>query len=436
MCVGYFLVLLDVTIVNVALPHIASGLRANVSGLQWVIDGYAIALAAFMLAAGTVGDLHGHKRIVLGGLGVFGLASLGCGLAPTVGLLVALRAVQGVGAALMLPGTLAVITNAYPDARERAGAIGIWAGIGSAALPAGPLLGGALTQMFGWRAVFFINVPIVLVALVIAIRVVTESSDPQGRRLDIAGVLLGGGLLAVLTFAFIQGGHAGIGAPVIVAILAAIAFAVAFVLVERSREEPMLPLALFRRPAFTTANAVAGAMNLASLGLLFVLTLYLQDVRHDSALTAGLALLPLFIPLSVLAPLAGRLTSRIGARWPMVAGLLCAAAGVSLMISSSQGSPYLQLLPGLLLWGIGLGVLTPAVVAAAIAAAPDERTGLASAVNNTARQANGAIGIAALGALAGPPKAHSFLSGFHTAAVIAAALLVLAAIATLTLIRD
>jgi DHA2 family methylenomycin A resistance protein-like MFS transporter len=436
MCVGYFLVLLDVTIVNVALPHIGSGLRANVGGLQWVVDGYAIALAALMLGAGTVGDLRGHKRLVLRGLGMFGLASLGCGLAPTIGVLVALRVAQGVGAALMLPGTLAVITNAYPDARERAGAIGIWAGIGSAALPAGPLLGGALIQAVSWRAVFFINVPIVLAALVIAARVVTESNDPHGRRLDIAGVVLGGGMLAGLTFAFIEDGHAGISAPVVIAILSAVGFALAFVLVERSREQPMLPLALFRRPAFTTANAVAGAMNLASLGLLFVLTLYLQDVRRDSALTAGVALLPLFIPLSVLAPLAGRVTSRVGPRRPMIAGLLFAAAGVVLLALASQASPYLQLLPGLLLWGIGLGVLTPAVVAAAIAAVPDERTGLASAVNNTARQASGAIGIAALGALAGTPTRHSILSGLHSAALIAAGLFLLATIATLALVRD
>ncbi len=232
-----------------------------------------------MLGAGTVGDLHGHKRTVLFGLALFGLASLGCGLAPTTAVLVGFRVLQGVGAALMLPGTLAVITRAYPG-REQAKAIGIWAGIGSAALPAGPLLGGALTQAIGWRAVFFINVPIVAVAVAVAARAVHESAEPQTRRLDLAGVVLGGALLAAVTFAFIQGGHAGLGVPVLIAIVAAIALAVAFVAVEGSREQPMLPLALFRRPVFSTANAVAGAMNLATLGLLFVLTLYLQDASR------------------------------------------------------------------------------------------------------------------------------------------------------------
>ena len=435
MCVGYFLVLLDVTIVNVALPQIGSGLGAGVSGLQWVVDGYAIALASLMLGGGTLGDLRGHRRIVLNGLTLFGIASLGCGLSPSIGVLVAFRVLQGVGAALMLPGTLAVITNAYPDDRERARAIGIWAGIGSAALPAGPLLGGALTQGVGWRAVFFINVPIVAAAVAVAARVVRESADPQTRRLDAAGMVLGGALLAVVTFAFIEAGHGGLRVPVLVAVVAAVVLAAAFVAVEGSREDPMLPLPLFRRPVFTTANAVAGTMNLATLGLLFVLTLYLQDVRDYSALTAGLALFPLFLPLSVIAPFAGRLTGRVGPRWPMVAELVVAATGFVLLTAVAADSSYLVLLPALLLWGIGLGVLTPAVVAAAIGAVPGQRAGLASAVNNTARQAAGAIGIAAFGALAGAPGGAGFLSGLHTGALVAAGLFLAAALATVGLVR-
>lgn len=435
MCVGYFLVLLDVTIVNVALPKIQSGLHASVSGLQWVVDGYTLALAALMLAGGTIGDLRGHRRLVLTGLALFGIASLGCGLAPTTTVLVALRVIQGVGAALMLPGTLAVITHAYPDRSEQARAIGVWAGIGSVALPAGPLLGGALIQAIGWRAVFFVNVPIVCLGTAVAARTVRESAHPQDRRLDLAGVVLGAATLALVTFVFIQAGHSGLGAPVVVAIVIAIALAVAFLAVERSREQPMLPLALFRRPVFTTANSVAGAMNLASLGLLFVLTLYLQDVLHHSALVAGLALVPLFAPLCVIAPIGGRVTARVGPKWPMILGLLCATAGVALLARLGAGASYLALLPALLLWGNGLGVLTPALVAAAISAVPPERTGLASAVNNTARQASGAIGIAAFGALAGSPTAPSFLSGFHTAALIAAGLFLASGIATLTLVR-
>jgi DHA2 family methylenomycin A resistance protein-like MFS transporter len=436
MCTGYFLVLLDVTIVNVALPHIGTGLRAGVSGLQWVVDGYALALAALMLAGGTVGDIRGHKRIVLSGLALFGLASLGCGLAPSIGALVGLRVLQGVGAALMLPGTLAVINNAYPDKRQRARVIGIWAGIGSVALPAGPLLGGALIQAVGWRAVFFINVPVVVLAIVIAVVTVRESGGQTRRRLDALGVVLGGTLLAAITFAFIEAGHAGVNAAVTIAVVSAVGLGVAFLLVERSREQPMLPLALFRRPTFTAANAVAGAMNCVTLGLLFVLILYLQDLRHLTALTAGLALLPLFLPLSVLAPLTGRLTARVGARWPMIGGLATAAAGIALIALAGASSAYLELLPALLLWGAGLGLLTPAVVAAAVGSVPAGRSGLASAVNNTARQAGGAIGIAAFGSIAGAPASHGFLSGFHAAAILGAGLFVAAAGATFILVGD
>jgi DHA2 family methylenomycin A resistance protein-like MFS transporter len=436
MCAGYFLVLLDVTVVNVALPRIGAGLHAGVSSLQWVVDAYAIALASLMMAAGTLGDLHGHRRIVLTGLAVFGCASLGCGLAPSSAWLIALRAVQGVGAALMLPGTLAVITNAFPDRREQAGAIGLWAGIGSAALPAGPLLGGALTQVVSWRAVFFINVPIVAAALTLAWRTVTESRDPAGRQLDVPGVALAAGVLALVTFAFIQAGRAGLDAAVIAAVVAAVVLGTVFVGVERRQAHPMLPLALFARPAFSVANAVAAAMNLCTLGLLFVLSLYLQDVRHDSALSAGLALFPLFMPLVVLAPLAGRLTARVGPRGPTAGGLGVAAVGVALLALLGRHSSYLELFPALLLWGGGLGVLTPAVVAAAIRAVPDSRAGLASAVNNTSRQASGAIGIAAFGALAGAPAAAGFLSGLRTAAVLAAGLFVAAAAASLIGIRD
>lgn len=438
MCAGYFLVLLDVTIVNVALPGIGNGLGVSVGGLQWVVDGYALALAALMLGGGTIGDLYGHKRVVLAGLALFGVASVGCGLAPSAAVLVVFRVVQGAGAALMLPGTLAVISQAFPGDREKARAIGIWAGVGSAALPAGPLLGGLLTDGISWRMVFLINVPIVVGALIATARVVRESRDGSGatgRRLDLPGLFLGGAVLAAATFAFIEAGQVGLSPPVTVAIVAAVLLLAAFLLVEGTRPDPMLPLGLFRSRIFSTANAVAGVMNLTTLGLLFVLTLYLQDARHDSAVIAGLALFPLFLPLSVLAPLAGRLTGRIGARWPMTAGLILAAAGIGSLGVLTADSSYAALLPGLLLWGIGLGVLTPAVVSAAIGAVPPERAGLASAVNNTARQACGAVGIAAFGALAGDPNGVYFLSGFHTAALLGAGLFVLGAAATVIVIR-
>jgi MFS transporter, DHA2 family, methylenomycin A resistance protein len=429
MCIGYFLVLLDVTIVNVALPSIGSELHASVSGLQWVVDGYALALASLMLAGGTTGDLHGHKRVVLSGLLVFGIGSLGCGLAPGTGALVGARVVQGTGAALLLPGTLAVISHAFPKPAEQAKAIGAWAGIGSVALPAGPLLGGLLIQGLGWRSVFLINVPIVVVALGVASRVVRESRESRGRRLDLAGVALGALLLGAVTFAFIRAGRSGITGPgALIALAAAVALLGAFVAVERSRTDPMLPLALFRCPPFSAANAVAAVMNLGTLGMLFTLTLYLQGLQHRSALQAGAAMVPAFAPLSVLAPIAGRLTARVGPRLPMIAGLLTSATGIALLARLDATSGYGTLLVAIALWGIGLGLLTQAVVAAAMGSVPAPRAGLASAVNNTARQAGGAIGIAAFGALAGSPTNHeTFLAGMRTAALTAAGLYVAAA---------
>ncbi|MDR0344909.1 MAG: MFS transporter, partial [Nocardiopsaceae bacterium] len=421
MCAGYFLVLLDVTIVNVALPQIRAGLATSVTGLQWVVDGYALPLAALMLAGGTVGDLRGHKRIVQAGFALFGAASLGCGLAPGVAVLVAARVVQGAGAALLLPGTLAIISHAFPRGPAQARAIGIWAGIGSLALPAGPLLGGGLIAAFGWRAIFLINVPIVIAVVAAAQLVVGESTGPRGRRLDLTGVLLGGLFLLAMVFAVIQGGRAGAASPAVIgaALIAAAALA-AFVLTEwRRGEQAVLPLPLLRRPAFTVANGAAGIMNLGSLGALFVLTLYLQSVHGYQPLTAGLALVPLFAPLAVLAPPTGRLISRIGPKLPAAAGFVLAGAGLALLTGAGGRSSYLVLLPAFLLWGAGLGLVTPAVVAAAIEAVPPGRAGLASGISNTARQAGGAAGIALAGAIAGQPG-PGFVPGFHVVAAAAA----------------
>lgn len=282
MCVGYFLVLLDVTVINVALPQIGASLGSSVSGLQWVVDGYALALAALLLTGGTVGDLRGHKPVVLAGLAVFALASLASGLAPSTGALIAARGVQGAGAALLLPGTLAIISRSFPERGEQARAIGIWAGVGSVALPAGPLLGGLLVQGLGWRWVFFLNVPIVLVAGLMAARIVRPDVDRGHGRLDRPGVVLGAVTLAAATFAVIQAGHGGLDVATVVAIGVAVIAWSGFLRVEHTTADPMLPLALFRSPAFSAANAVAAAMNLGTLGLLFLLTLFLQTLQHRS----------------------------------------------------------------------------------------------------------------------------------------------------------
>jgi MFS transporter, DHA2 family, methylenomycin A resistance protein len=430
MCVGYFLVLLDVTIVNVALPDIGRHLGGGVAGLQWVVDGYALALASLLLAGGTAGDLRGHKRIVLRGLVLFGAGSLACGLAPGIGFLVAARVFQGIGAALMLPGTLAIISRAFPERGQQARAIGIWAAIGSIALPVGPLLGGVLVQGFGWRSVFLLNVPLVAFAIVAAARTVEESRNEAARRFDRVGTTLGAGLLAAATFTVIRAGERGFDPLVGAGAVLTIALVAGFLRVERAGADPMLPLGLFRRRAFRAANAAAGVMNFATLGLLFLLTQYLQGIRHHSALAAGIALLPLAAPLSLLSPLTGHLNARLGPKLPMLLGLvLLAASGVTLLdVSPSSG--FGGLLPTLLLWGIGIGLLTPAVVAAAVASVEPERAGLASGVNNTARQTGGVFGIAIFGAIAGSAaNAGNFTSGMHVAGLLAASLFGLTALA-------
>jgi MFS transporter, DHA2 family, methylenomycin A resistance protein len=387
MCVGYFLVLLDVTVVNVAVPAIGGGLGVDVTGLQWVVNGYALALAALLLVGGALGDSCGHRRVVLAGLALFGAASAACGLAPTVGVLVAARVLQGVGAALLLPGTLAIITRAFPEPSAKARAIGVWAGVGSVALPAGPVLGGWAVASFGWRSVFLVNVPVVLAAGLVALRAV-----PRDR---------------------VEGARFGLGGP---------ARAV---------------LDLLRGPAFAVANAVAAAMNFGSLGLLFLLSLYLQGVQQRSASAAGAAVLPLFLPLVVLAPLAGRATARWGPRPTMLAGLGAAAVGVALLASWDATTPYGGLLPAMLAWGVGLGVLTPAVVAAALAAVPPRFAGLASGVNNTARQAGGVAGVALYGSVAGPPADPArFLAGLHLTGSLTAVLFVAAGVATAVAVQS
>jgi MFS transporter, DHA2 family, methylenomycin A resistance protein len=381
MCVGYFLVLLDVTVLNVAVPAIGAGLGVDVGGLQWIVNGYALALAALLLVGGALGDACGHRRVVLTGLALFGAASAGCGLAPSIGVLVAARVAQGVGAALLLPGTLAIITRAFPEPDAQARAIGVWAGVGSVALPAGPLLGGVLVQALGWRSVFLVNVPVVVGAALVALRTVRR------HRIE-------GGVPDLL----------GTGRAV---------------------------LGLLRRPAFAVANAVAGAMNFGSLGLLFLLTLFLQGVQGRSAPAAGVAVLPLFLPLVAMAPLAGRATARWGPRPTMLVGLGLGAAGVALLAGWAAATSFIGLLPAMLTWGVGLGVLTPAVVAAALSAVPARHAGLASGVNNTARQAGGVAGTALYGSIAGSPADPTrFVAGLHLTGLMTAGLFVAAAVAT------
>jgi len=402
MCAGMFLVLLDVTVVNVAVPSITAGLRTGTAGVQWVVDAYTVTLASLLLAGGAAGDRLGHRRVVAAGLTIFGAASAGCAIAPTPGLLVAARAAQGVGAALLLPGSIAAIAVAYPDRAAQARALGVWVAVSSLALPAGPLLGGLIVSTAGWRAVFWINPPVVAVCLVgVPAWVRAPGLRHGGRRLDLAGVALATLCLAATVYAVIAASGSAVAA--VAAASVAVLAAVGLIVTERRVAEPLLPPELFTRPAFRVVTVSALIMNLTSNGLLFLLTRYLQSILGHRPLTAGLMVLPLFAPLAVTSPLAGRLTARYGPRPVMLTGAAIAAAGQLCLLLVTPSASYPRLVPALLGVGLGVGMFTAPVVTAAMRAVPADRSGLASGINNTARQAGTALGVAVFGAVAGSP---------------------------------
>jgi DHA2 family methylenomycin A resistance protein-like MFS transporter len=398
-CVGYFFVLLDVTIVNVSLANMASDLGTSRDGLQWVVDGYALVLASLMLSAGDIADLIGRRRVFVGGLLVFGGASVVCAMAPSVAVLVGGRALQGLGAAAILPTSLAIINHAFAGSEERTKAIGFWAALGSLALVAGPLAGGVLVDAIDWRAIFWLNVPLVIVALALTLTLVEESSDPGERSIDVRGQFFAVGLLAGLVFFLIEGGRLGWAVPPVVsALVVAVLCAVVFIRTELRRRDPMLELDYFGNPTFSAANAGSGLMNLGTLGALFAFSIYLQQDQGESPLQAGLHILPWTGTLAVVAILGGRIAQRLGPRLPAGLGLaLTGACFVAVALLPSQDGAGALLALGLA--GVGLGVATPALVSAATAAVPAPRAGMAAAVNNTARQAGGAIGVALIGAI-------------------------------------
>jgi MFS transporter, DHA2 family, methylenomycin A resistance protein len=422
MCAGYFLVLFDVTAMTVAIPRIGAQFAAGGPLLAWVVTGYSVPFAALLLVAGGTGDRIGHRPMVLTGLVVFGLASLCCALAPGLGWLVAARAVQGAGAALLLPGTLAVITAAHPDPRARAKAIGLWAAIGGIALPAGPVMCGLLVTATSWRAVFWLNLPLVAVALAVAVVVLPRDRGDRTRRPDVLGAMLGTACLALLV--------AGVAEAAWPLVAAAVPVAVAFVLVERRVSDPMLPTRLFGEHRFVLPNLGGVVMNGATLGMIFLLTQYLQDVIGLDPLHGGLALLPECLPLVLIPPFSGGLIARFGTGRLAAAGLALTAAGIALLLVAGPATPYPALLPALVVWGVGLGTLTPALVSGAVAAVPAAQAGLASAVNNTARQSGGALGTVACAALAGPVSEPGFLAGFRLAALAAAGICAVTAVVT------
>ncbi|MDR7172335.1 DHA2 family methylenomycin A resistance protein-like MFS transporter [Nocardia kruczakiae] len=429
MCAGMFLVLLDVTIVNVALPAIGRGLHTDVASLQWVVDGYVIAIAGLLLAAGTVGDRIGHRRMLLAGFAVFGLASLACALAPAIGVLIAARVVQGVGGALLLPSTMAVIVDVFPDRARQAKALGTWAAVSSLALPAGPLLGGILVDRFGWRPVFWIAVPLTVAATVAARAVVPAAPARRGGRIDVpglAGFVLG---LSALVFAIISAGHhAGTAVVGTAAVVAVGALAGAYGAARRSTH-PFLPVDLLRHKEFLAPNVVALMMNLIFNGILFIGMLYLQDTLGRSPVAAGVSVLPLALPLVLLAPVSGRLTARYGPRPAIAIGCALAACGSAMLLTLDGGGSGGLLLSFTVL-GCGSGLITTSVVAATVRATPADRSGLATGVSNTARQVGTACGVAIFGAVAGSPTGPGFVGAIHALAIGSALAWVLALLIT------
>jgi DHA2 family methylenomycin A resistance protein-like MFS transporter len=401
---GYFFVLLDVTIVNVALARMGSGLGASRSELQWVVDAYALVLAAFMLSAGDLVDRFGSRRLFLAGLTLFGIGSAACAAAPEVGFLIGARVLQGLGAAAILPTSLAVVNQLFPAAGERPRAIGVWAGIGGSALVFGPVLGGLLVEPLGWRAIFWLNVPLVLAALALAIAFVPVNRGAAGRRADLPGQLLGTGALVAAVFTLIEAGREGFGAsPALAGAAAAAALVTAFATAELRSPAPMLDLRWFARTEFSGANAGAGLMNLGTLGALFAISLYLQQIRGLSPLSTGLNLLPLAAPLALLTPFTGRLVALGGARRPAGLGLLACGCGY---LGASALSGQLARPAGwalLAIAGAGMAVAVPGLVAGATEALGADRAGIASAVNNTSRQVGGAIGVALIGGFGSLP---------------------------------
>jgi EmrB/QacA subfamily drug resistance transporter len=398
-CVGTFMLLLDVTIVNVALPKIQAGLDSSFTDLQWVIDAYALTLAALLLTAGSLADLLGRRRVFAIGLVVFSTASLLCGVAQSPLMLNLSRGVQGVGGAMMFATSLALLGNAYRG-RDRGVAFGVWGAVTGAAVSIGPVVGGALTDALSWRWIFLVNVPIGVVALALTMSKLEESRDPEGAKLDIPGFITFTAALATLVFALIESSQKGWGSALVEGcLIASIVLITAFVVVERRKSHPMLDLSLFRRPAFDGASIVAFTLSASIFAMFLYLTLYLQDLLGLSPLGAGLRLLSLSGAILITSFVAGRLTTVVPVRLLMGAGLALVGVSLLLMRGVTVSSEWTHLLPGFVVGGIGVGLINPPLASTAIAVVPPRQAGMGSGINSTFRQVGIATGIAALGSI-------------------------------------
>jgi EmrB/QacA subfamily drug resistance transporter len=397
--VAIFMLLLDITVVNVALPDIQHSLHSSFRDLQWVVNAYSLTLAAFLLTAGALADLLGRRRVFVTGLIVFTVASALCGLSGSPLALNLARAVQGVGGAMMFATSLALIANAF-HGKERGVAFGVFGGVIGAAVAVGPVVGGVITSGIGWEWIFFVNVPIGVGAVILTLTQVAESRDPEARGVDWLGFLTFSASLFLLVFALIKGNEKGWGSTQILSYLIGSAvLIVLFVIVERRQARPMLDLSLFRRRAFAGASIVAFAISASMFSMFLYLTLYIQDVLSYSPLQAGLRFLPITLLSFVVAPISGRLSVRIPVRLLLGSGMLLVGGGLLAMTAIGAGSGWTTLVPGFLLAGAGVGMVNPPLASTAIGVVHYTRSGMASGINNTFRQVGIATGIAGLGAV-------------------------------------
>jgi EmrB/QacA subfamily drug resistance transporter len=438
------MIMLDNTVVNVALPSIQSDLGIGLSQLEWTVNAYALTFAVLMLSGGKMADFFGRRRIFLLGLAIFTLSSLACGLATSGEMLIGARTVQGAGAALMMPATLSIISATFPP-HQRGMAIGIWAGVSAMALAIGPLIGGLVTEHIDWSWIFFLNVPIGIVGLIVGRLVIGESRDTShDQRLDFPGLIASGVGLFALTFALIEANAYGWTDPVIIGLFVLSAVSIAgFVLLERHQRSPMLDLSLFRNPTFAGANVVAMLVTLAMFGVFFFMSIYMQNVLGYSATKTGAAFLPMTILIILIAPIAGKSSDRIGSRALMTSGMLCLAASLAIFSRLGLDSTFWDFFPGLVVGGFGMALVMTPMTAAALGSVPVEKSGVGSGVLNTFRQVGGALGIAVMGAIvashvdleSGRPDPSSFIDGFQAALQVSVGFALIGAVVAFTTIR-
>ncbi|GAA3687550.1 MFS transporter [Gordonia hankookensis] len=398
-CTGVFMLLLDVTIVNVALPDIQRDLGSSLAGLQWVIDAYALTLAALLLTAGTIADIIGRKLVFASGIVVFTIGSLACGLAPTIEILVAARAVQGVGGAIMFATSLALLAQAFAP-KERGVAFGVFGAVTGVSVAVGPVLGGVLTTGLSWHWIFYVNIPVGIAALAVTYFGVDESKAPGTRRIDWLGCVSFSAALAFLVFGLIRSHADGWGSSTVAgSLIAAAVLLVAFVVVERMVADPMIDGALLRVPTFNGGLIAAWAVSASIFSALTYLVIYLQTIMGYSALEAGLRFLPFSAVVFVAAAVAGRLSDLVPVRWLIGPGFVLVAAGLWLMRGTDPTGSWTQLVPGFVVAGVGTGLINPPLASTAVGVVEQERAGMASGINSTFRQIGIATGVAVLGSV-------------------------------------